>query len=42
MAILLMLGAARRAREGEALLYGKTWSGWTTRDGLIRLTRARI
>src|SRR5262245_50284903 len=29
MAILLMLGAARRVREGEALLYGRNWSGWT-------------
>jgi lactate dehydrogenase-like 2-hydroxyacid dehydrogenase len=43
MAILLMLGAARRAREGEALLYGKTWSGWTPTQLIgIELTGRRI
>jgi len=43
MAILLMLGAARRAREGEALLYGKTWSGWTPTQLIgIELTGHRI
>jgi glyoxylate reductase len=29
MAILLTLGAARRAHEANALLYGRTWKGWT-------------
>lgn len=29
MAILLMLGAARRAHEGTDLLYSGRWSGWT-------------
>jgi lactate dehydrogenase-like 2-hydroxyacid dehydrogenase len=29
MAILLMLGAARRAHEGTQLLYGGTWAGWS-------------
>ena len=29
MAILLMLGAARRAHEGHNLLYGRAWKGWT-------------
>ena len=29
MAILLMLGAARRAHEGHNLLYSRTWKGWT-------------
>ncbi len=29
MAILLMLGAARRVQAGTALLYGGTWRGWT-------------
>jgi lactate dehydrogenase-like 2-hydroxyacid dehydrogenase len=43
MAILLMLGAARRAREGEALLYRKTWSGWTPTQLIgIELTGRRI
>jgi lactate dehydrogenase-like 2-hydroxyacid dehydrogenase len=43
MAILLMLAAARRAREGEALLYGKTWSGWTPTQLIgIELTGRRI
>lgn len=28
-AILLMLGAARRAHEGTALLYQRRWTGWT-------------
>jgi glyoxylate reductase len=43
MAILLMLGAARRAREGEALLYGKTWLGWTPTQLIgIELTGHRI
>ena len=43
MAILLMLGAARRAREGAALLYGKKWSGWTPTQLIgIELTGRRI
>lgn len=29
MAILLMLGAARRARDGAELLYSGRWTGWT-------------
>ncbi|MFM9943519.1 MAG: 2-hydroxyacid dehydrogenase [Hyphomicrobiaceae bacterium] len=29
MAILLMLGAARRVHDGTALLYGGGWGGWT-------------
>ncbi len=29
MAILLMLGAARRAHEGIQMLYSGRWSGWT-------------
>jgi len=29
MAILLMLGAARRVHEGTGLLYGRCWTGWT-------------
>ncbi len=29
MAILLMLGAARRVHEGTTMLYGGQWSGWT-------------
>jgi glyoxylate reductase len=29
MAMLLLLGAARRAWEGAALLYGRQWRGWT-------------
>lgn len=29
MAILLMLGAVRRAHEGSRLLYERRWAGWT-------------
>ena len=29
MAILLMLGAARRVHEGNGLLYDRSWAGWT-------------
>ena len=29
MAMLLLLGAARRAHEGAALLYGGQWGGWS-------------
>ena len=29
MAMLLLLGAARRAHEGSALLYGGHWGGWS-------------
>jgi lactate dehydrogenase-like 2-hydroxyacid dehydrogenase len=43
MAILLMLGAARRAHEAEALLYARTWSGWTPTQLIgIELTGTRI
>ena len=43
MAILLMLGAARRTCEGAALLYGRTWSGWTPTQLIgIELTGQRI
>jgi lactate dehydrogenase-like 2-hydroxyacid dehydrogenase len=43
MAILLMLGAARRAHEGETLLYGRNWSGWTPTQLIgIELTGKRI
>jgi lactate dehydrogenase-like 2-hydroxyacid dehydrogenase len=43
MALLLMLGAARRAHEGEALLYGRKWSGWTPTQLIgIEVTGNRI
>ena len=43
MAILLTLGAARRVREAEALLYGNAWSGWTPTQLIgIELTGQRI
>ena len=29
MAILLMLGAARRVHEGDRLMYERRWAGWT-------------
>ncbi|MDE2199115.1 MAG: D-glycerate dehydrogenase, partial [Rhodospirillales bacterium] len=29
MAMLLLLAAARRAREGEALIYQRRWTGWS-------------
>lgn len=29
MAMLLLLGAARRAHEGEALIYERRWTGWS-------------
>ena len=29
MAILLMLGAARRVHEGDRLMYERRWTGWT-------------
>lgn len=29
MAILLMLGAARRAQEGDRMMYERRWTGWT-------------
>jgi lactate dehydrogenase-like 2-hydroxyacid dehydrogenase len=39
----LMLGAARRAREGEVLLYGHSWSGWTPTQLIgIEVTGSRI
>jgi len=43
MAILLMLGAARRAHEGSALLYDRRWSGWTPTQLVgVQVTGARI
>jgi lactate dehydrogenase-like 2-hydroxyacid dehydrogenase len=43
MALLLMLGAARRAHEGEILLYGRSWSGWTPTQLIgIEATGSRI
>jgi lactate dehydrogenase-like 2-hydroxyacid dehydrogenase len=43
MAILLMLGAARRAHEGATLLHGRGWTGWTPTQLIgIEVTRARI
>ena len=43
MAMLLMLAAARRAHEGEALIYAGNWSGWTPTQLIgIELTGTRI
>ena len=43
MAILLMLCAARRAREGALMLYEGRWQGWSPTQLLGRdLTRARL
>jgi lactate dehydrogenase-like 2-hydroxyacid dehydrogenase len=43
MAILLMLGAARRAHEGSTLLYDRRWSGWTPTQLVgVQVTGARI
>ena len=43
MAILLMLAAARRAREGGALLYDRCWTGWTPTQLVgVQVTGARI
>ena len=42
-AILLMLAAARRAREGTELLYGGRWGGWTPTQLLgIEVTGRRL
>jgi glyoxylate reductase len=43
MAILLMLGAARRAHEGSILLYDHRWIGWTPTQLVgVQVTGARI
>lgn len=43
MAILLMLCAARRAREGEVMMYERRWKGWSPTQLLGRdLTGARL
>jgi lactate dehydrogenase-like 2-hydroxyacid dehydrogenase len=43
IAIMLMLCAARRAREGEQMLYDKTWTGWSPTQLLGRdVTGARL
>jgi lactate dehydrogenase-like 2-hydroxyacid dehydrogenase len=43
MAILLMLGAARRAHEGSGLIYGRRWTGWTPTQVVgIEVTGSRI
>jgi lactate dehydrogenase-like 2-hydroxyacid dehydrogenase len=43
MAILLMLGAARRAHEGAQLLYDRRWTGWTPTQLVgIEVTGRRI
>jgi glyoxylate reductase len=42
-AVLLMLGAARRAHEGSQLLYSHQWTGWTPTQLLGRdVTGARL
>ena len=43
IAILLMLCAARRAQEGERMLYQRTWGGWSPTQLLGRdVTGARL
>ena len=43
MAVLLMLGAARRAHEGTSLLYDRRWTGWTPTQLVgIEVTGRRI
>lgn len=43
MAILLMLGAARRVHEGSGLIYGRGWAGWTPTQLVgIEVTGRRI
>lgn len=43
MAILLMLCACRRAREGELMLYDRSWRGWSPTQLLGRdVTGARL
>lgn len=43
IAILLMLCAARRAREGERMIYDQTWRGWSPTQLLGRdVTGARL
>lgn len=43
IAILLMLCAARRAQEGERMIYDRTWTGWSPTQLLGRdVTGARL
>ena len=43
MAILLMLGAARRAHEGSKMLYERRWTGWTPTQLVgVELTGRRL
>ncbi|SDD27139.1 2-hydroxyacid dehydrogenase [Ruegeria marina] len=43
IALMLMLCAARRAREGERMLYERTWQGWSPTQLLGRdVTGARL
>nr|WP_246044085.1 D-glycerate dehydrogenase [Ruegeria sediminis] len=43
IAIMLMLCAARRAQEGERMIYGQTWKGWSPTQLLGRdVTGARL
>jgi lactate dehydrogenase-like 2-hydroxyacid dehydrogenase len=43
MAILLMLGAARRVHEGNGLLYDRSWAGWTPTQLVgVQVTGRRI
>ncbi len=43
MAILLMLGAARRVHEGDRLVYERRWTGWTPTQLVgIEVTGKRI
>jgi lactate dehydrogenase-like 2-hydroxyacid dehydrogenase len=43
MAVLLLLGAARRAHEASALLYTNRWTGWTPTQLIGRdITGARV
>lgn len=43
MAMLLMLGAARRANEGARLIYDRRWTGWTPTQLVgIEVTGRRI
>lgn len=43
MALMLILCAARRAREGEQMLYDRRWTGWSPTQLLGRdVTKARL
>ena len=43
MAILLMLGAARRVHEGDRLMYERRWAGWTPTQLIgVEVTGQRI